>query len=474
MAKAIEIEAARREVLARVRLMAAEEVALAEALGRRLAADAVAEAPFPPFDNSAMDGFAVRAADVAGASADSPVALTIVDESRAGHPAASALGAGQAIAISTGAMLPAGADAVVRVEDTARGSATPSGPTGAETAVPVEDTVRGSATATGPLGANAVARAGDTTRSPATPTGPGGADAGPPRSPAGTAGRVLIRAAVAAGANVRRAGDDISAGEAVLRAGAELGAAELGALATIGLDPVPVRRRPRVAVLTSGDELTPPGRPLGPGAIRDSNSRTVAALARLAGAEVVSVDWTPDEPEATRAALGRALEADVAIVCGGISVGEHDHVKAALAELGAEEVFWRVALKPGGPTWFGTRGETLAFGLPGNPVSVMVTFLTFARPALIAMAGGEPASRRTTARLGAAYEKPTDRAHAVRCRLELDERGWVAWPLPRQGSHVLTSMLTADALALVPTACAGLAAGDTVDVEILDRASMGR
>lgn len=430
MAKAIEIEAARREVLARVRPTTTEDVSLAEALGRRPVVDAVAEAPFPPFDNSAMDGFAVRAADVAEASPDSPVALTIVDESRAGHPAAKALGAGEAIAISTGAMLPAGADAVVRVEDTARG--------------------------------------------PATPTGPGGADAGPPRSPAGTAGRVLIRAAVAADANVRHAGDDISAGETVLPGGAELGPAELGALATIGLDPVPVRRRPRVAVLTSGDELTPPGRPLAPGAIRDSNSRTVAALARLAGAEVVSVDWTPDEPEATRAALGRALGADVAIVCGGISVGEHDHVKAALAELGAEEVFWRVALKPGGPTWFGTRGEALVFGLPGNPVSVMVTFLTFVRPALIAMAGGEPTSRRTTARLGAAYEKPTDRAHAVRCRLELDERGWVAWPLPRQGSHVLTSMLAADALALVPTACAGLAAGDTVDVELLDRASMGR
>jgi molybdopterin molybdotransferase len=260
----------------------------------------------------------------------------------------------------------------------------------------------------------------------------------------------------------------------VLRAGAELGPAELGALATIGLDPAPVHRRPRVAVLTSGDELTPPGEPLGPGAIRDSNSRTVPGLARLAGAEVVSVDWTPDEPEATRAALGRALEADVAIVCGGVSVGEHDHVKAALAELGAEEVFWRVALKPGGPTWFGTRGGTLVFGLPGNPVSVMVTFLTFVRPALISMAGGDAATRRLTARLGAAYEKPTDRAHAVRCRLELDDRGWLAWPLPRQGSHVLTSMLAADGLALVPAETASLAAGDAVEVELLDRASMGR
>ena len=474
MAKAIEVEAARREVLARVRLMATEEVGVGEALGRRLAVDAVAETPFPPFDNSAMDGFAARAADVAGASADSPVALTIVDESRAGHPATGALGAGEAIAISTGAMLPAGADAVVRVEDTDRGPATPSGPAGAETVVRVEETARGPAAPSGPTDADAVVRLEGTTPGSATPRDPVGADTGPPPSPAGTAGRVLIRAAVAADANVRHAGDDISAGETVLRVGAELGPAELGALATIGLDPAPVRRRPRVAVLTSGDELTPPGRPLGLGAIRDSNSHTVAALARLAGAEVVSVDWTPDEREATRAALGRALGADVAIVCGGISVGEHDHVKAALAELGAEEVFWRVALKPGGPTWFGTRGETLAFGLPGNPVSVMVTFLTFVRPALIAMAGGEPASRRTTARLGAAYEKPTDRAHAVRCRLELDERGWVAWPLPRQGSHVLTSMLAADALALVPTECAGLAAGDTVDVELLDRASMGR
>jgi molybdopterin molybdotransferase len=260
----------------------------------------------------------------------------------------------------------------------------------------------------------------------------------------------------------------------VLKAGAALGPAELGALATIGLDPAPVRRRPRVAVVTSGDELTPPDRPLGPGGIRDSNSRTVPALARLAGAEVTSVAWTPDQPAATRSALAQALEADVAIVCGGVSVGEHDHVKAALADLGVEEIFWRVALKPGGPTYFGARGETLVFGLPGNPVSVMVTFLLLVRPALIAMAGGGPGERRTVARLGADYVKPTDRAHAVRCRLELDERGWIAWPAPRQGSHVLTSMLAADCLALIPTAAARVAAGETVEVLLLDRASMGR
>jgi molybdopterin molybdotransferase len=164
----------------------------------------------------------------------------------------------------------------------------------------------------------------------------------------------------------------------------------------------------------------------------------------------------------------------VAIVCGGVSVGEHDHVKAALAELGVAEVFWRVALKPGGPTWFGTREATLVFGLPGNPVSVLATFLLLVRPALLALAGGDPAGRRVGARLGADYEKPTDRAHAARCRLELDERGWVATPLPRQGSHVLTSMVAADCLALIPTETERVAAGETVEVELLDRANLGR
>ncbi len=441
MAKAIEIEAARREILARVRPLPVEEVGLGEALGRRLAADAVAAGPSQPFDNSAMDGFAVRAADLDGADGHAPVALAVIAESRAGHPAARALGPGEAIAISTGAMLPQGADAVVRVEDTS------------------------------PAG-GAAAGSGEG----AAPDGGEGAAAGPGEgaAPGRDRGRVLIGAAVAPGANVRRAGEDVAAGETVLRAGAELGPAELGTLATIDLDPAPVRRRPRVAVVTSGDELTPPGRELAPGGIRDSNARTVPALARLAGAEVVSVAWAPDEPDATRAVLAAALEADVAIVCGGVSVGAHDHVKAALAALGAEQVFWRVALKPGGPTWFGTRGATLVFGLPGNPVSVIATFLLFARPALIALAGGEPAARRTTARLGAAYEKPTDRAHAVRCRLELGPDGWTAWPLPRQGSHVLTSMLAADCLAVIPTDSPGLAAGETVEVELLDRASMGR
>jgi molybdopterin molybdotransferase len=426
MAKAIEVEAARREILAQVRATASQNVRLGEALGRRLAIDAVADGQFQPFDNSAMDGFAVRAAEVAGATPGSPVSLRIVDESRAGHPATHAVKPGEAIAISTGAVLPAGADAAVRVEDTEVGE------------VPDAQLAAGN----------------------------GGSGS--------TGATVFILAAVAPGENVRRAGEDIAAGETVLRAGTELGPAELGALATIGLDPVPVHRRPRVAVVTSGDELVPAGMPLRPGQIHDSNSQTVPALVRLAGGEVVTTRHAPDNPQGTRAALLRALEADVTIICGGVSVGEHDHVKAALADLDAEQVFWRVALKPGGPTWFGTRNETLVFGLPGNPVSVMATFLLFVRPALLAMSGGEPTARRVTARLGADYEKPTDRAHAARCRLELDERGWIATPLPRQGSHILTSMVAADCLALIPTETASLKAGDPIEIELLDRATMGR
>ncbi len=445
----ISLDDARAAILARVEPLPAEEVGLGDALSRRLAEDAIASAPVQPFDNSAMDGFAVRAADTAGASAASPASLTVVAESRAGHPAERRLGAGEAISISTGAMLPDGADAVVRVEDTRRddrpAAAAGEPPDGGR---PYGDSQTGAA-----LG------------EPAAEHSKRGADS--------SSARVLIEVEATVGLDVRRAGEDLAAGATVLRAGDLLGAAAVGALATIGLDPVRVRRRPRVAVLTSGDELTPPGRPLAPGAIRDSNSRVVPALARLAGAEVVSVAWTPDDPDATAAALEAALGADVAIVCGGVSVGAHDHVKAALAELSVEEVFWRVALKPGGPTWFGTREGTLVFGLPGNPVSAFATFLLLARPALIALAGGTAAEPRTTARLGADYPKPPGRLHAARARLELTDAGWLVWPVPRQGSHVFTSLLEADCLALMPAESGDLAAGTEVEVVLLDGAMVG-
>jgi molybdopterin molybdotransferase len=400
--KLIEIERARELVLAGVVPLRAEQVPLGEALGRVLAEDAVSIEPVPGFDSSAMDGFAVRAQDTEGAGPDSPAALRDAGESRAGRPAGSTLGEGEAIRISTGAAVPAGADAVVRVEDT---------------------------------------------RSD---------DAG-----------VLVEAEVEAGRDIRRAGEDFGAGETVLRRGTPIGAAEVGVLASLGLTSVPCHRRPRAHVLTSGDELIGPDEQMRPGAVRNSNAFSISALAELAGAEVAGVDSVPDDPDSTRAAIGAALDADVVVICGGVSVGEHDHVKPALAELGVEEAFWGIALKPGRPTWFGTRDGTLVFGLPGNPVSAMVTFLLLVRSALAVLSGSDPERHRTSARLAEDYEKRPGRAHAVRCGLELREDGWHARPTGAQGSHILTSMLGADCLAMIPTEAGSLRAGDQVQVELI-------
>jgi molybdopterin molybdotransferase len=401
-AELIEIEAARGLVLERARPLAAEDVPLDAALGRVLAEDAMGDEPVPRFDNSAMDGFAVRAADTSRAAAGPPVTLALAGESRAGRPAGHALAGGEAIAISTGAMVPEGADAVVRVEDTS-----------------VRD------------------------------------------------GAVEVRVSAKPGANIRRAGEDVRAGQTMISRGTEIGPAELGVLASLGLARVGCARRPRLSVLTTGDELHAPGEQLAPGGIRNTNAYSVPALAERAGATVIAVETVRDDAEATRAAVERALEGDVAVICGGVSVGEHDYVRPALAGLGAEELFWGVALKPGKPTWFGVRGQTLAFGLPGNPVSAMVTFLLFVRPALRAMLGASPEANRLTAVLDSAVEKRPGRAHAVRCSLEARADGWHARPTGEQGSHVLTSMLGADALAILPTEKGSVRAGEQVTLELL-------
>jgi molybdopterin molybdotransferase len=265
-------------------------------------------------------------------------------------------------------------------------------------------------------------------------------------------------------------------------------------LAAAGVAEIECAQRPRVAILGSGDELIPPGQPLAPGQIHDSNTYALSALAREAGAEPVHVAHLPDDPDATRQAIAAALSSelhqisgpaarkfdavrlpDVVIVAGGVSVGRHDHVKGALTDLGVEERFWRVAMRPGGPTWFGVpRREggrsTLVFGLPGNPVSALVTFQLFARPALRALTGLDPHAGRTQATLATAYRKKPGKAHYLRCRLELTETGWRAHlTRERQGSHVLTSMLGADALAVMPAEAEELAAGERIEVELLRR-----
>ena len=319
----ITAEEARQAVLAQVSALPAEPVELGRAAGRVLAEPVAAPADVPAFDNSAMDGYAMRAEDGSAANVDAPLELELVAESRAGRPADLPVDRGQAIAISTGAKLPAGADCVVRIEDT-------------------EQRER----------------------------------------------RVLILDAPVPGLNVRRAGEDLSAGEVALAGGTVLGPAELGVIASVGRAQVVCHRRPAVAVLSTGDELRPPGGDLGPGQIHDTNSHSVAALAALAGGLVSPPGWAGDTETEVNDALAPALAADVAIVCGGVSVGAHDHVRPALTALGVEERFWGVALKPGRPTWFGVReGGGLVFGLPGNPVSAIVTFLLFVRPALLALAG---------------------------------------------------------------------------------------
>jgi molybdopterin molybdotransferase len=389
----LSIDEARARVLAAVRPLPATAVPVADALDRVLAADVIAGGDVPPFANSAMDGFAV-APGPAGRR------LAIVGESRAGTPASVSLGPGEAIRISTGAMLPAGAEAVVMVERT---------------------------------------RERDD-------------------------GTVEVEADVAPGQNVRAAGDDVRAGQTLLRAGRLLGPAELGIAVNAGAATVACRAQPRVAVISTGDELREAGAPLGPGQLHDSNGLTVAALARRAGAADVRRDRVGDSAQATREAIARALDAaDVVVLTGGVSVGPHDHVKPALDAEGVEEVFWRVALRPGKPTWFGTRGDVLVFGLPGNPVSAMVTFLLFARPALLALQGADPQARRRPARLTEAMPRTEGRDELVRVRLD----GARATPTGPQGSHQLTSMLGADGLAIVPAGTGELPAGAEVVVELL-------
>jgi molybdopterin molybdotransferase len=216
-------------------------------------------------------------------------------------------------------------------------------------------------------------------------------------------------------------------------------------------------------VLATGDELVAPGGPLGPGQLHNSNAATLAALATQAGARVLRTGVVADTEEATRAAIAAALdEADLLVLSGGVSVGPHDHVKPALQALGVDEVFWRVALRPGRPTWFGTRNDTLVFGLPGNPVSAMVTFMLFARPALGAMQGAPHEPERIVAHLAEAIPRHPDRDECVRVSL----RDGLAVPTGPQGSHQLSSMLGADGFAIVTAGTGSALPGDQVVVEL--------
>ena len=345
----ISINSALDAVLAAVTPMAAEEIELLATFDRVLAETVISPEDVPSFDNSAMDGYALRGADLDSGCRD----LRVTVEIPAGRHSDVLLAAGEAAKIMTGAPLPPGADTVVPVEQTTQEGAT-----------------------------------------------------------------VSILQSVAPGENVRHRAEDIRRGDVLLERGTLLGPAEVGLLASVGVGLLPVACRPRVAILATGSELVPQGAPLGPGQIRNSNSYTAYGQVLAAGGQPVPLGIARDDLEETRRLIARALEENVALTSGGVSVGEFDFVKQVQEELGVERRFWRVAVKPGKPLAFGVRGPCLAFGVPGNPVAAMVSFELFIRPALLIMQGCRDPYRPSV--LAAADEpvaRGKGRAEARRCRV---------------------------------------------------------
>jgi molybdenum cofactor synthesis domain-containing protein len=408
----LSLEEARTRMLTGVEPLGVEEVTLAAAVGRVVATALTARVTLPPWDNSSMDGFAVRSADLVGASA-APVELRVVGEVAAGHPPEPVVERGTAVRVLTGAMIPSGADAVVPVEQT---------------------------------------------------------DAQP--GVAALPGRVRIMAAVAPGTHIRERGSDLAAGEPVAARGTLVRPATVALLAAAGHATVAVHRRPRVGILGTGDELVPAGQPLANGRIHDSNSVALAAQAAAVGADVRELGIAPDRPEAVVERLEAGLATcDVVIVSGGVSVGAHDVVKEAFARLGRIDL-WRVAVQPGKPVAFGSvgraDGRVLLFGLPGNPVSSFVTFELFVRPVLRRMTGhGDVVGRRIIrATLGSDVSKSPGRRAFIRVSLAPDPSapsGWRADLAGGQGSHVLSALAAADGLAVIPEDVPGLPAGAEVD-----------
>ena len=388
----LSIEEAQELVLSRVERLPLETVAVGVAAGRVLGEPGRAAVDLPPFDSSAMDGFALRAADTPGRL---PVDVRIA----AGSPAPRALEPGEAMGIATGGVVPAGADAVI----------------------PLEHVVESDNT-------------------------------------------IEIAEVVPLGAHVRPAGGDIHRGEVVVAAGTRLGAPQVAALAAAGVAEVRTARRPRAVVLATGSELRAPGERLEPGQIYEANGLLLAAQLESAWVEVERLSPVADDEEAHRQALARGLSADLLVTSGGVSVGPHDLVRKVAGELGVEEVFWGVAVKPGKPISFGAREGCLVFGLPGNPVSVLVGFELFVRPAVLALQGlREPLPRFERGRLSRALEPSPGRDELVRARLIHDDEGVVLEPLAGRESHMIARAAAADALVLVRQGTGALAAGELVE-----------
>jgi len=394
-------------ILGRTPLLPPRRVPLMEALGLAAAEDLRALELVPPFTNSAMDGFAFRAGDVASASAERPVRLPVQGEIPAGRAGAEPLAPGAAYRIMTGAVLPEGADTVAAVEDVTCGP-----------------------------------------------------------------GWVAFARPMILGAHIRQAGEDIQAGGRVVAAGTALRPAELGVLAAIGCARVPVRPRPRVAVLTTGNELVAAEDQPGPGQIRDANIHSLCAQVLAAGGVPLPFPRVADDRDAVRATLLAALEgADVVLTNGGVSVGDFDYIKSVLEELGAELVFWKVAQKPGAPLGLWLLQGRLVFGIPGNPVAAMLMFEEYVRPALRRMMGFSLLHRpERVGVLDRPWRKhsPDGRAHFLRVVARRDGALLRVALTGAQGSGVLSSMMLANALAVIPAETLAVPAGGEVLLRFLD------
>jgi molybdopterin molybdotransferase len=383
------------------------EVNLLDAHGCVLAEDAVAPRALPGFDNSSMDGYAVRQADVAAATPENPVVLPVVGDIAAGSGGVYAVNTGLCVRIMTGAPIPAGADAVVPVEWTDAGIA-----------------------------------------------------------------RVRIDRAPQPGQNIRRAGEDVVAGETVLTAGTPIGAPQIGLLAAIGRARVNVRPRPRVVIFSTGNELVDVGVEPGPAQLNESNSYTLTAAAREAGAIAFRVGIVPDDPVHLLSLIeDQLVRADMVVTTGGVSAGAYDTVKEVLSRLGTVE-FVKVAMQPGMPQGFGTVGPdaTPIFTLPGNPVSAYVSFEVFVRPAIRRMLGVQPLYRPLVrAELTEPITKAAGKRAYVRARIEVREGAYSVAPVGGMGSHLVADLALANAFVVVPDHVTEVPAGATVSVMMLER-----
>ncbi len=398
------LEDALKTVLAAVPVLGVEKVSLLDTLGRVLAEDIVAERDNPPWDNSAMDGFAVRYEDIKQAHAiTTPTVLKVIEDVPAGTFPVKTVGKGEAIRIMTGAPIPKGADTVLKVEDTEN-----------------------------------------------TPTS------------------VKVFKEEKQGANIRPQGEDVRKGDCIIPKGKAIRPAEAGMLAILAKSFVFVHQRPRVAILSTGDELADLDERFSDDKIINSNSYGIAADVQEAGGLPILLGIAKDSPEELKAKIRQGLNADILVLSGGVSMGDYDFTKPVFQELGGEMNFWKLAIRPGQPVAFGKIGKTLAFGLPGNPVSSMVTFEQLVRPAMLKMCGSQVLARPVVqAIFQEKFSKRPDRRHFLRGILWMENGMLMVRTTGSQGSGILTSMVKANGLIDVPVEVEKLKPGDVVNVQVL-------